>query len=337
MRRCHTQIALAAVVAVSLGLASCATQPDPLRPARERLAAASADPDMRTYAAQPLGAAHQSLVNAAQAGSDEAREHYVYMMNKNLDLARTIVERRHAERQLATLNERAGVEAKTAAPAAETVEQMPLDNRSSSAIVETGAPGKGDTVQRSSRQSGQPPSQSSTQPLGQPSSQPLGQPSSQPSSQPLGQPSNQPLSQPSNQQPPKDRFARLEALKPGQSTEVSIRNLDFDSGESRLGPATKRDLEPLVAQLRGDSSLNVLVEGHTDNVGSKSENLRISLSRATAVKTFLVEQGIASNRIQTIGLGESGAIASNATEAGRAQNRRIEFVIYRNAAAKRPG
>jgi len=288
MRCCPAQVRYALVVVAGLAMAACATQPDPLRPARERLATANADADIRTYAAASLAEAHRSLVRAAQTGDTEERDHLIYMTNKNLDIAQAIVAQRRAAQQLKGLQTQASAATATRAQPRRKVEQLPLDGANSTANVATRK------VEENVRS-----------------------------------PANVPLST--------DPLTRLKDLQPGQSTELSVQNLAFESGESRLSRESKSRLEHLTAQLRSDPSLNVLVEGHTDDVGSQAENLRISLSRADAVKAFLVEGGITSNRIQTIGLGEKDAVASNATEAGRAQNRRIEFVIYRNVTAQRPG
>ena len=67
------------------------------------------------------------------------------------------------------------------------------------------------------------------------------------------------------------------------------------------------------------------IVGHTDNVGSAEKNKKLSAERAEAVKTFLVENGIAENRMVTRGAGDTQPKASNKTPEGRAQNRRIEF------------
>lgn len=288
MRCCPAQVRYALVVVVGLALAACATQPDPLRPARERLAAANADGDIRTYAAASLAEAHRSLVRAAQTGDAEERDHLIYMTNKNLDIAQAIVAQRRAAQQLKDQLTRASAATATKGQSGRKVEQLPLDGVNSTANAATRKVDENAKI-------------------------------------------------PAKVQRSPDPLTRLKDLEPGQSTELSVQNLVFESGESRLSRESRSRLENLIAQLRSDPSLNVLVEGHTDDVGSQAENLRISLSRADAVKAFLVEGGIASNRIQTIGLGEKDAVASNATEAGRAQNRRIEFVIYRNVTAQRPG
>lgn len=116
--------------------------------------------------------------------------------------------------------------------------------------------------------------------------------------------------------------------EPARSAALTIPDLSFDSGTAGLSPGAKRRLDPLVASLRGDPGLSALVEGYTDDTGGREANLRISLSRAKAVKDYLIEQGIAADRIQTLGHGEQYPIASNATAEGRSINRRIEIVVH---------
>ena len=73
--------------------------------------------------------------------------------------------------------------------------------------------------------------------------------------------------------------------------------------------------------------VRIRIIGHTDNVGSDEANRKLSEGRANAVKDDIVGRGIDTQRIETIGKGESEPVASNDTEEGRAQNRRVEFVI----------
>jgi len=72
---------------------------------------------------------------------------------------------------------------------------------------------------------------------------------------------------------------------------------------------------------------NVLIEGHTDNVGSDKYNLELSGRRADSVRNALVELDIDASRIQSAGLGSSIPVASNDDDAGRAKNRRVEIII----------
>jgi OOP family OmpA-OmpF porin len=71
----------------------------------------------------------------------------------------------------------------------------------------------------------------------------------------------------------------------------------------------------------------VLLEGHTDNVGSDEQNFSLSRRRAAAVKTYLVERGLDPARLQTDGVGESDPVASNATAIGRRQNRNVAVIV----------
>ena len=73
--------------------------------------------------------------------------------------------------------------------------------------------------------------------------------------------------------------------------------------------------------------VQVVITGHTDNVGSQKFNQVLSLKRAQAVKNWLVRKGIASNRMRTVGKGENEPVASNDTAEGRLENRRIEFYV----------
>ncbi len=73
--------------------------------------------------------------------------------------------------------------------------------------------------------------------------------------------------------------------------------------------------------------VRVEISGHTDNVGTQEYNQVLSLERAQAVRYWLIQKGIASNRMKTVGKGENEPVASNDTIAGRAENRRIEFYV----------
>jgi outer membrane protein OmpA-like peptidoglycan-associated protein len=80
---------------------------------------------------------------------------------------------------------------------------------------------------------------------------------------------------------------------------------------------------------------NILVEGDTDNTGSDDYNLRLSERRAQSVADYQKSLGVAGSRISTVGLGESNPVASNDTEDGRRQNRRVEVAIFANEDLKK--
>ena len=105
-------------------------------------------------------------------------------------------------------------------------------------------------------------------------------------------------------------------------------NVLFDTGKTTLKPGAKRTLTRIAEQLSGDNSgTKIVVEGHTDSVGSTESNQALSVRRATAVRDYLVSQGLSEDRVTAAGRGEEAPIATNNTAAGRQQNRRVELVI----------
>jgi outer membrane protein OmpA-like peptidoglycan-associated protein len=101
---------------------------------------------------------------------------------------------------------------------------------------------------------------------------------------------------------------------------------DFDSDVVR--GAARENLTNLANSLRNYPETEVLIVGHTDNVGSAQYNQGLSERRSAAARSFLVSQGVPANRIRTQGMGLREPIASNETEAGRALNRRVEVAIF---------
>jgi OOP family OmpA-OmpF porin len=105
-------------------------------------------------------------------------------------------------------------------------------------------------------------------------------------------------------------------------------------GEATFGPnnvalsdAGSALLDEAIEILAANPASNLIVEGHTDSQGDAAANLELSQRRAEAVVAYLVEGGIEADRLTAIGYGEERPIADNVSEVGRAQNRRIEFVV----------
>ncbi|MCU0330871.1 MAG: OmpA family protein [Candidatus Kapabacteria bacterium] len=105
-----------------------------------------------------------------------------------------------------------------------------------------------------------------------------------------------------------------------------IENLLFPSSSSVL-PDSVAELDVLTDFMKSRPAVNVRVEGHTDNKGSMAVNKALSLQRAESVKAYLVQRGIAAERVETKGFGPARPIGDNATEFGRSLNRRTEIVI----------
>ena len=108
---------------------------------------------------------------------------------------------------------------------------------------------------------------------------------------------------------------------------VVLRGVNFETNKATLTPDSKYILEEAYKALVANPDVQVEISGHTDSVGSDAYNQALSLRRAQAVKNWLVQRGVAANRMKTVGKGENEPVASNDTAAGRAENRRIEFYV----------
>lgn len=117
----------------------------------------------------------------------------------------------------------------------------------------------------------------------------------------------------------------LTPLKVGRK--VILHNLFFATGKTQILPQSEQALNELSDFLRDNPTVSIRITGHTDNVGSDKANMTLSEGRAKAVRSEIIKRGIAAERIEAEGKGETEPIADNATEEGRAQNRRVEFTI----------
>ncbi len=122
-----------------------------------------------------------------------------------------------------------------------------------------------------------------------------------------------------------ERNIYISPIKPGSS--VRLNNIFFDFGKSKLTKSSKAELDRLVRFLKEHPTLEIEIEGHTDHVGQKHDNLKLSRDRAMSVRDYMVNKGIEQNRLNVKGYGESMPVAPNDTEQGRARNRRVEFKI----------
>lgn len=111
-------------------------------------------------------------------------------------------------------------------------------------------------------------------------------------------------------------------------------DISFASGRADLNPRLRPILDQFASGLGNQPNTEVRIIGHTDSTGSDAVNDRLSLERAQAVRSYLVDRGVRGNTVQVAGRGKHEPIADNSTEAGRAKNRRVEiFLGERNGAA----
>lgn len=108
---------------------------------------------------------------------------------------------------------------------------------------------------------------------------------------------------------------------------TALKGVTFEPNSARLTGQGRDTLDGVAATLKGQDDLEVEIGGHTDAMGSDEYNQRLSQQRADAVRAYLVEKGVASERLAATGYGEKEPVASNDTDEGRKANRRVEFRI----------
>jgi outer membrane protein OmpA-like peptidoglycan-associated protein/tetratricopeptide (TPR) repeat protein len=117
----------------------------------------------------------------------------------------------------------------------------------------------------------------------------------------------------------------LEKIEKGNA--VTLNNIFFETGKWDLLEKSSAELENVLIFLKNNPSLKIEISGHTDDVGSTADNLKLSENRAKSVRDYLTEKGIAPDRIVSKGYGETKPKVPNNSDANRAVNRRIEFKI----------
>lgn len=135
-----------------------------------------------------------------------------------------------------------------------------------------------------------------------------------------------------------DRRKALEQASAGTGVDVSRtadnqlklnvpNDVSFDVGSAAIKPQLRGVLDSFAHSLRDDPNAQVSIVGHTDSTGSDAINNPLSLERAQSVRDYLTARGVSGARVATAGRGDREPVASNASESGRAQNRRVEIFI----------
>ena len=106
-----------------------------------------------------------------------------------------------------------------------------------------------------------------------------------------------------------------------------LEDVNFETGKAVLEPESYTSLNELAAYLVRKVDERIEIGGHTDNVGTSANNLKLSMERATAVMNYMISKGIDPSRLEAKGYGMTMPIESNKTEDGKAQNRRTEVKI----------
>ncbi|MCH2107726.1 MAG: OmpA family protein [Polyangiaceae bacterium] len=115
-----------------------------------------------------------------------------------------------------------------------------------------------------------------------------------------------------------------------------LKPIEFERGRAVIKDQSLPILDEVYALMKAQSQIRIAVHGHTDNVGSEPYNLDLSQKRSDSVMAYLVEKGIAAERLEAEGFGPSQPIDTNDTKEGRARNRRVEFIILKSESESTP-
>ena len=123
----------------------------------------------------------------------------------------------------------------------------------------------------------------------------------------------------------KDDLPKEEQIKGPVGAEIIMEGILFDTGSSRIKTSSEIVLNKVAQTMIDNPEIVVEIQGHTDNVGSRASNIKLSQARADAVAKYLAGKGVAKERMTSKGMGPDSPVASNDTAEGRQQNRRITF------------
>ncbi|MBN1578084.1 MAG: OmpA family protein [Chitinispirillaceae bacterium] len=124
----------------------------------------------------------------------------------------------------------------------------------------------------------------------------------------------------------------IQVTNDARGTIISMSDILFETGKANLTADLKTSLAKIAGILLVFKNSRVIVEGHTDNVGTEDYNQTLSEKRAENVMNFLIEQGVTPSRLTAIGYGFSRPVSDNETNEGRAKNRRVDLIVQEKKA-----
>ena len=134
----------------------------------------------------------------------------------------------------------------------------------------------------------------------------------------------------------KDLDVLADVERVGEGIKITMKSgVLFDFNSSKINPSVNDNLIKFAETLKQYPDTEILVAGHTDNVGTEQYNMTLSQQRANAVANILKTNSVSRSRLTVLGYGEKTPVADNTAESGREQNRRVEFAIVANDKLKK--
>jgi len=325
MSRSHLLVGLAGALALSL--ASCTSAPKKdlaLEQVRSQLEELKADPELTGYAPLALGEAERALRQAENATGETQRIHLIYMADRRIQIARAIAQREQLEQEVDRLGEERSellvrasqLEAERARLEAERARMM------SEATAEDAQRAREEAMQAQHREAES--ERTARQAIEEAEQAKALAASSATAAQLARREADLALEQADTL---RRQLENLQLRQTESGVVVTLGDVLFESGQTELREEAMASLVEVVDLLQSEPDKNIRIEGHTDSVGDANTNLEISQKRADAVLKALVSLGVDGSRVTTQGMGEDFPIASNETDQGRAQNRRVDVIL----------
>jgi outer membrane protein OmpA-like peptidoglycan-associated protein len=307
--------------------AACTTAPKKdlaLEQVRSQLDALKADPELGGYAPLALGEAERALRQAEAATGNTQRIHLIYMADRRIQIARAIAQREQLEQELGRLGtERTSLllrasqlEAEQARLEAERARMM------SQATAEDAQRAREEAMQAQNREAES--ERTARQAIEEAEQAKALAASSATAAQLARREAELAIEQADTL---RRQLENLQLRQTESGVVVTLGDVLFESGQTELRQEAMASLVEVVDLLQSEPDKKIRIEGHTDAVGDSETNLEISQKRADSVFEALVSLGVDAARVTTQGMGEDFPIASNETDEGRAQNRRVDVIL----------
>ena len=320
-------IRLLAVVAL-LALAACTSAPKKdlaLEQVRTQLEELKSNQDLAGYAPLALGEAERALRQAETAtGNDTYRIHLIYMADRRIQIARAVAQREQLEEEIVRLGEERNdllvrasqMEAERARFEAEQARMI------SEAQAEDARRAREEAAMAAQREA---ESQRTAEQAQVEAQQAKALAASSVTAAELARREAELAVEQANTL--RRQLENLQLRQTESGVVVTLGDVLFETGETDLRSEAMESLVEVVDLLQSEPDKQIRIEGHTDSTGNEEANLLISQQRADAVLEALVSLGVDADRVTSVGMGQDFPIASNDTEDGRAQNRRVDVIL----------
>ena len=315
-------------VAALLALAACTSAPKKdlaLEQVRTQLEELKSNQDLAGYAPLALGEAERALRQAETAtGNDTYRIHLIYMADRRIQIARAVAQREQLEEEIVRLGEERNdllvrasqMEAERARFEAEQARMI------SEAQAEDARRAREEAAMAAQREA---ESQRTAEQAQVEAEQAKALAASSVTAAELARREAELAVEQANTL--RRQLENLQLRQTESGVVVTLGDVLFETGETDLRSEAMESLVEVVDLLQSEPDKQIRIEGHTDSTGNEEANLLISQQRADAVLEALVSLGVDADRVTSVGMGQDFPIASNDTEDGRAQNRRVDVIL----------